>query len=389
MVERTRICFVTGTRADFGLLSPLIQAVDTASDMEARIVAAAAHLVSTFGNTKDEILARGFEIHREVDILLANDAPGAIARSTGLGLIGFASAFEDLKPDLIILLGDRFEALAAATAAALMSIPVAHLHGGENTFGAVDESLRHAITKLSRLHFVAAEPYRQRVIQMGEAPETVFNVGALGLEAIDKVATTSREEVARAVGLDLLEPVFLVTYHPPTAAREASRGSEPLFNALARFPGATFVFTGVNADAGHHEIRHQILQFITERPGRAALFPSLGQALYVNVMRQADVVIGNSSSGITEAPYLRKASVDVGRRQEGRLKAGSVLSCSENSDAIQRSIKQALSDEFRGSVANVELCYQGGAVSARILDAIRSARPKLTSYKPFHDLLPR
>lgn len=386
MSDRTRVCFVTGTRAEFGLLAPLIAAVRDAGDMQPQIVAAAAHLVQAFGRTRDEILARGFRIDREVDLLLANDAPGAIARSMGLGLIGFASAFEDLKPDVVVLLGDRYEALSAAAAAAVMGLPVAHLHGGEITVGAVDDSIRHAITKLSRMHFVAAEPYRRRVIQMGEAPELVFNVGAIGLQAIGQVEPASREEVAAALGLALSAPVFLVTYHPPTAERDGHRGVDALLAALAGFPNARMVFTGVNADAGHDYVAGRLAAFVGERPGQAVLRASLGQPLYVNAMRHADVVIGNSSSGVIEAPHLRKASVDIGRRQEGRLKAESVLTCAEHPDAIAAAIARALAPEFQQRLPAIEPAYRGGDVTGRIVAAIRSALPGLTAAKAFHDL---
>jgi UDP-N-acetylglucosamine 2-epimerase (non-hydrolysing) len=386
MPEPTRICIVTGTRADFGHLSPLIAAIGKAEDMQPQIIAAASHLVSVFGRTKDEIKAKGYKIDREVDLLLANDAPAAIARSAGLGLMGFASALEDLDPDLVVILGDRFEALSAAAAATLMGIPIAHLHGGERTLGAVDESLRHALTKLSRLHFVAAEPYRRRVIQMGEHPSTVFNVGALGLEALDQTAPMTRDEVAAAIGLELTSPVLLVTYHPPTTDIDPTRGLKALLGALAALPEARIVFTGVNADAGHHAIRGHIAQFVKERPGRAVFHPSLGHVLYINMMRQADVVVGNSSSGVIEAAYLRKPSVDIGHRQEGRLKARSVLGCAEDERAIGTAIEQALSNDFRSSLVSMELHYQGGPVSERILTAIRALLPGLGPQKAFHDL---
>jgi UDP-N-acetylglucosamine 2-epimerase (non-hydrolysing)/GDP/UDP-N,N'-diacetylbacillosamine 2-epimerase (hydrolysing) len=385
MSDRTRVCFVTGTRAEFGLLAPLIAAVQDAPDMQPQIIAAAAHLVAAFGRTKDEILARGFKIDREVDLLLANDAPAAVARSMGLGLIGFASAFEDLKPDVVVLLGDRFEALSAAAAAAVMGLPIAHLHGGEITLGAVDESIRHAISKLSRLHFVAAEPYRRRIVQMGEDPAFVFDVGAIGLQAIDRIAVMSRAEVAKALGLTLAPPVFLITYHPPTAEQQGSRAVDTLLQALAAFPKAQMVFTGVNADAGHVYIGERIGAFVAQRAGQAVLRPSLGQPLYVNVMRQCDAVIGNSSSGLIEAPHLHKASVDIGRRQEGRLRAESVLSCPEDANSIAAAIKRALSAEFQRRLPAMEPMYRGGDVASRILAGMRSALPRLTAEKPFHD----
>ena len=386
MPERTRVCFVTGTRAEFGLLTPLIKAVQDSADMQPQIVAAAAHLVPAFGRTKEEILARGFRIDREVDLLLANDTPAAVARSMGLGLIGFASALEDLKPDLVVLLGDRFEALSAAAAAAVMGLPIAHLHGGEITLGAVDESVRHAITKLSRLHFVAAEPYRRRVVQMGENPDFVFDVGAIGLQGIDQVAVMSRAEVARVLGLSFERPVFLITYHPPTAEQDGRRGVDTLLQALERFPDAEMVFTGVNADADHDYVSGRIGGFVVRRPDGTTLRPSLGQVLYVNAMRHCHVVIGNSSSGVIEAPHLRKGSVDIGRRQEGRLKAASVISCAEDADAIAGAIRRALSAEFHQALSSVQPVYRGGDVAARILAAIRSALPRLGAEKPFHDL---
>jgi UDP-hydrolysing UDP-N-acetyl-D-glucosamine 2-epimerase len=266
-----------------------------------------------------------------------------------------------------------------------MGVPIAHLHGGEITLGAIDDSIRHAITKLSRLHFVAAEPYRRRVIQMGEAPEFVFEVGTIGLQGIDQAPQMARDEAARAVGLSLRSPLFLVTYHPPTATQEGERGVDALLAALAAFPDAQMVFTGVNADAGHSYIAARLGEFVAARRDRAVLRVSLGQNLYSNVMRHADVVIGNSSSGVIEAPHLRRASVNIGARQHGRLCAASVLSCAEDAEAIRAAIARALSPDFQRSLAFMQPVYRGGDVAGRIVDAIRTALPRLPRQKPFRD----
>ena len=324
MNSRRKICVVTGTRAEFGLLSSLLREVRVDDALQLQIVATGAHLSPEFGLTYREIEADGFVIDAKVEMLLSADTPTAIAKSIGLGVIGFSEAFDRLKPDVLVILGDRYEMLAAAQAALVLQVPIAHIHGGETTEGAYDEYIRHAITKMSQWHFVAAEPYRKRVIQMGEAPDRVFNFGAPGLDGLMAMTWLERRELEVSLGMALYSPLLLVTYHPVTLSKASPAvAMRELLGALDDFPAASIVLTYPNADTDGRALMPLIDDFVARDPKRRRAFVSLGQKRYLSLMRQADVVIGNSSSGLTEAPALRVATVNLGDRQRGRLKAAS------------------------------------------------------------------
>jgi len=380
-----RICVVTGSRADYGILYWLLKAIAGDRDLELQIAATGSHLSPEFGLTWREIEADGFAIAAKVEMLLSADTPSAIAKSLGLGVIGFADAFARLAPEIVVVLGDRFEILAAAQAALVARIPIAHIHGGEVSEHAIDESIRHAITKMAQWHFVAAEPYRKRVIQMGESPERVFNHGAPGLDHLSKSEWLSRARLEEKLGMRLGEPLFLVTYHPATLGeRPPEEAMAELLAALEAFPEATVVFTHPNADAGGRALIGPIEAFVRSHPQRAKAFVALGQRGYLNVMREADVVVGNSSSGITEAPALHKATVNVGERQKGRLKAASIIDAAERRDDIVRALRKALSPEFRATLAGTESLYGVGDASRAILARLKAELPRVA--KPFFDL---
>ncbi len=385
MSARRKICVVTGTRAELGLLTPLLERIADHAALELQIVATGMHLSPEFGLTYHQIEAAGFAIDAKVEMLLSSDTPLGVTKSIGLGVIGFADALERLRPDILVVLGDRFEILAAAQAALILRIPIAHIHGGETTEGAFDESIRHALTKMARWHFVAAEPYRKRVVQMGENPAQVYDYGAPGLDQLASLAWLTRPELEAELDMRLGSPLFLVTYHPVTLGDEdPARAMAELTGALAQFPDATIVFSYPNADTGGRQIIAQVEEFIARHRGTARAFVSLGHRRYLSLMREADVIIGNSSSGLTEAPVLKKATVNIGDRQKGRLAAASVIHAAESQPAIVQAICAALSAEFQASLPGTASIYGYGDASRRI--AAELARVPLEVRKVFFDI---
>ena len=370
-----RICVVTGTRAEYGQLRPLMGMISGSDETALQLVVTGMHLSPEFGLTYREIEADGFKIDRRVESLLSSDTAVGIGKSTGLGVIGFADALAELGPDLVVLLGDRFEVLSAAVAALYARIPIAHIHGGETTEGAFDEGIRHAISKMSHLHFVAAEDYRQRVIQLGEAPERVFRVGGLGVDAIGRVELLGKDELERQLGFGFGEKTLLITFHPVTL--EANTGGEQIDALIeacrALDPGVHFIFTMPNADTGGRVIIEKIDRFVAELGRRAHAATSLGQLRYWSALDCVDAVVGNSSSGIVEAPSFGVGTVNIGDRQKGRLMARSVVNCEPESAAIEAAVRQVLSAEFETVLADVVNPYGEGGASDRIFEVIASA----------------
>lgn len=383
---RRRIAVVTGSRADYGLLSWLMKDIKADPALELVVIATGMHLSAHFGGTIAEIRAEGFE-PVAVPCLEEGDDRLAMARSTAHAVAGLAEALATARPDVVVVLGDRFEILAAAQAALLLGLPLAHLHGGELTEGAVDESIRHAITKMASLHFAAAEPYARRIRQMGEPPDRVFAVGAPGVDAVRRLDPLSDAQLDRDLGLALAQPLFLVTYHPLTL-RTSDEGPavDALTHALDRFPDARIVVTGVNADAGHKVVAEKLAAWVAANSRRASLHASLGQRRYLSVMAKADCVIGNSSSGLIEAPAAGVPTVNIGDRQKGRLGAASVVDCGERADDIRAAIEKAIDPAFRRSFAGIRPPYGGGDVSGRILGVLKTVELSALARKSFHDL---
>jgi UDP-hydrolysing UDP-N-acetyl-D-glucosamine 2-epimerase len=365
------IAVVTGSRAEYGLLYWLIRELQASDEVRLQVVVTGMHLSAAFGHTVDQIRADGVPIAAEVEMLACEDTDHAVARSTGVGVIGMADAFQRLAPDIVVVLGDRFEILAAAEAAMLMRIPVAHIHGGEVTEGAIDESIRHAVSKMASLHFVSAAPYGQRLIRMGEDPSRVHVVGTPGLDHFTRSARATRDELTSAVGLDAARPFVLATYHPATRGTIAvAAGVEAMLEALDRFPEYQVLATNANADAGGRAINARLADYAAARPGRVAVAASLGTRLYLTALREAAVVVGNSSSGIIEAPAVGTPTVNIGPRQQGRLRAASIVDCGEDAGAIARAITAALDPQFRARVAADEPPYGRPGNSAAAMAAI-------------------
>lgn len=384
-MKRT-ICVVTGTRAEFGLLRILLQEIQAEPTLELQLIATGMHLAPEFGLTYREIEAAGFVIDQKVEMLLSADTPSAIAKSMGLGMIGFADALARLEPELVVLLGDRFEILAAAAAAMVAGIPIAHLHGGETTEGAFDEAIRHAVTKMSHLHFVAAEEYRRRVVQLGEDPARVFLVGGLGVDVLQKMQLLSRAELEAELDFKLGVHNLLITFHPVTLEGASYRSQfQELLAALDQLTDTSLIFTLPNADTGGRALIAMVEQYVAARR-HACAFTSLGQLRYLSCLRQMDAVVGNSSSGIVEAPTLKVATINIGDRQKGRLRAASILDCPPEREAILQAILQARTPAFQTVVAQAVNPYGSGGASQKIVRVLRDLSYANLLKKSFYDL---
>lgn len=381
-----KVCIITGTRAEYGLLRWVMQGIKDDPELELQIIATGMHLSPEFGLTYQVIEQDGFHIDRKVEMLTSSDTAVGMAKSMGLGLIGFADALYELQPDMIVVLGDRFEILAAVTAALCARIPVLHLHGGEVTEGALDESMRHAITKMSHVHCVATEEYRQRVIQLGEQPDRVHCVGGLGVDAIKQTKLLGRAELEASLDFKFKSKNLLITFHPATL-EGVSAGSQmkELLAALEGLHDTGLIFTLPNADAGGRELIAMLEAFVATHPN-ARTYPSLGQLRYLSCMAQCDGVVGNSSSGLLEAPTLKKGTINIGDRQRGRLQAANVINCRAQHGEIGAALKKLYSTIFQASLSVVTNPYGDGGASARVVDIIKALKLDGLTQKSFYDL---
>jgi UDP-hydrolysing UDP-N-acetyl-D-glucosamine 2-epimerase len=382
---KKRVCVVTGARAEYGLLKPLIEKLIAAPSLETGVFATGMHLSPEFGLTVGQIEADGLPVDERIEILLSSDTAIGVSKSMGLALIGFAEAIARRAPDLLVLLGDRFETFCAATAATVARVPVAHLHGGELTAGAMDDAFRHGITKMASLHFTSTEAYRRRVIQLGEAPESVHQVGALGVELAKSTRLLSRGDLETELGIRFGERNVLVTFHPATW--ETSSPDEQvagLMAALGAHPDLHIIFTRANADMGGRAINGAIDRFLAAHPGRAWAFQALGLPRYLSVMKCCDAVVGNSSSGILEAPAMGVPTINIGTRQEGRVRAASVHDCPAGREPIAAMLEQMMQGRLSG--ASGDNPYDGGETSSRIRDLIVESLARGIGRKTFRDL---
>lgn len=383
-----KICVVTGTRAEFGLLRLLMQEIQCEPGLELQVLATGMHLSPEFGLTYREIEQAGFMINAKVEMLLSADTATAVTKSMGLGLISYADVYESLAPDLIVVLGDRFEIFAAAAAAMIAGIPIAHLHGGETTEGAFDEAIRHSITKMSHLHFVATEDYRRRVIQLGEQPERVFRVGGMGIDAIKRLKLLEREVLEESIGFKFGSRNLLVTFHPVTLERQNNSVQQmaELLAALNELDDTHLIFTMPNADTGGRELSAMVNEFIATRKN-ARVYTSLGQLRYLSCMKYVDAVIGNSSSGLTEAPSFGIGTINIGDRQRGRLCAESVINCEPTIQDIRAALKKIYDKDFRASLSRTQNPYGEGGASKRVIQIIKHYKLEGILKKSFYDLL--
>lgn len=386
-MTKRKICVVTGTRAEYGLLYWLMKEIQGDPALSLQLIATAMHLSPEFGLTYKVIEADGFAIDAKVEMLLSSDTAIGVTKSLGLGVIGFADTLDRLRPDILVLLGDRYEIIAAALAALIAKIPIAHLHGGEATEGLIDEAIRHAVTKMSHFHFVAAEPYRKRVIQLGERPDSVITVGAMGLDNIKRLSLLNRHDFEQAIDFSLGRINFLVTYHPVTLSTKGpQQAMKELFTALDAFPEANVIFTKPNSDPDGRIICNLIDEYAFQQPRRVKASISLGQLNYLSAISHIDVVIGNSSSGLIEVPALHKPTINLGDRQKGRLRSDTVIDCDERSSDIISAIRKSLSPDFQKKLTSTVSPYGYGNASVRIKDHLKSALLEGILQKKFFDI---
>lgn len=385
---RKSICVLTATRAEYGLLKPIISKIIEKNVLDVKIVVTGAHLSPEFGLTFKEIEGDGFQIDEKIEILLSSDTPSSISKSMGLALIGFADYFTKTKPDMLIVLGDRYETLAVCCAAMNQRIPIAHLYGGETTEGAIDEAIRHAITKMSYLHFTSTEVYRHRVIQLGEDPERVFNVGAIGIENIMNIRLMNRDELSESLQFMLDRPFAMVTFHPVTLESNSIQTQlSCLLSVCANHPELKYIFTKANADTNGRIVNQMIDLFVSQHTNAIA-FESLGNLRYLSALKYCEFVLGNSSSGLIEAPCFGIPTINIGDRQKGRLKAESVIDCIPEVNEINNALKIALSDEFKKRANKAINPYGDGKTSIYIVKEIMNIFENRTINlkKKFYDL---
>jgi GDP/UDP-N,N'-diacetylbacillosamine 2-epimerase (hydrolysing) len=387
MIRKRKICIVTGTRAEYGLLYWLMKYIDVDSDLELQIIATGMHLSPEFGNTYQQIEKDGFVIDKKIDMLLTSDSEVGITKSMGLGLAGFADAYDNLMPDLIVVLGDRFEIFSAVSAAMIAKIPVAHLYGGELTEGAFDDSMRHSITKMSHLHFTATAEYKRRVIQLGEQADRVFNVGAIGIDNIKKLTLLSREKFEKSIDFSLSNHNLLITFHPVTLEDNTAKEQfSNLLQVLDMQVDTHLIFTKANADTNGRIINQMIDEYVLLHPEKSIAHTSLGQLRYLSAMQYIDGVIGNSSSGLIEAPSYKIGTINIGDRQRGRIMAKSVINCDPSIDGIQSALNKLYSPVFQKQLQKLENPYGNGGSSKKIVKIIRSFPLNGVLKKKFYDI---
>lgn len=382
-----KICVVTGSRAEYGILSGLIKALEEDYEFELQIIATNMHLSPDYGLTYREIERDGFTINKKVEMLLASDTSNATSKSVGLATIGFADAYEDLKPNVILVLGDRYEILAAVQTALLYKIPVVHLHGGEITEGAYDDSIRHAITKMSHLHFTSTNDYRNRVIQMGESPNRVFNVGALGVENVLNMTFLSKIELEKQINFELSDKCFLITYHPVTLENStAEQQFKTLLDAISEFKDYRIIFTMPNSDTDGRIIMQLIKDYVAINSDKSVYFASLGLKRYFSALKYVTAVIGNSSSGIIEVPSFGIPTLNIGHRQKGRMAGPSVIHCDTDKVSIVKGVNMILSKEHKEIAAQKYNPYSKENTTASIINILKKFQFDQLIKKTFYDL---
>lgn len=383
-----KICIVTATRAEYGLLKPIIDKIYKSEMAELKLVVTGMHLSPEFGLTYKEIEEDGYPIEQKIEMLLSSDTSTGITKSMGVALMGFSDYFSSNRPDIIVILGDRYEMLMAAVAAMIARIPIAHLYGGEKTEGAVDEAIRHSITKMSHLHFTATEEYRKRVIQLGEQPDRVYNVGALGVENARKVSLLSKEELEHQIGFHFSKPTIMVTYHPVTLEMLTARAQfADILSVVDSHKEISVVFTKANADTDGRIINQMIDDYVKENSDRCVAYASLGQRKYLSALQYVDAVLGNSSSGLIEVPSFHIPTINIGDRQRGRVCAESVISCRNTAQEIDRALQRALSAEFRKSLTVMQNPYEKEGTSDKVVEIIGNVLDNgIEMKKSFYDI---
>lgn len=385
-MEKRKICVVTGTRAEYGLLNRLMKLIQKDKELVLQVVVTGMHLSPEFGLTYVDI-EREFIINKKIEMLLSSDTSIGISKSIGLAQISFAEAFEDLCPDIVVVLGDRYEVFAAASAAMIANIPIAHLDGGEITEGAFDEAIRHSVTKMSHLHFTCTDEYRKRVIQLGEDPNRVFNTGATSIDNIMKMELLSKKDFELSINFKLNDRSIIVTYHPVTLEKKtASIQFENLLKAIDTLKNTSVIFTKANSDKDGRIINQMIDEYVAKNSKKAVGFVSLGQLRYLSALKHVDACIGNSSSGIIEAPSFNIGTINIGDRQKGRVRTESIIDCDSNMEAIVKSFEKLYSSEFQVKIGGVKSIYGDGTASEKIVKQLKQVDLSGIIKKSFYDL---
>ncbi|HIA13560.1 MAG TPA: UDP-N-acetylglucosamine 2-epimerase (hydrolyzing) [Nitrospirales bacterium] len=382
-----RICAFTGSRAEYGLLKPLLEEIRQEPALELKLLLAGTHLSREFGLTYRIVEEDGFTCDEKVEMILSSDTPVAVCKSMGLGMIGFSEALMRIKPDLVVILGDRFESMVAAISAYVCRIPIAHIQGGELTLGAIDDQFRHSITKMSMLHFVCAEEYRRRVIQLGEQPDRVFDFGALNVDAMKKIPVIPRAQLEKEIKFSLSPRSLLVTFHPVTLEDDTAKDQLPqLLEAISSFDNLKVIFTKTNADTEGRVINELIDEYVEANPQNTVAFTSMGQMHYINVLRYADAVAGNSSSGVIETPTFKVPTVNMGEREKGRIIADNVIDCEFDTESIRSALQTALSGQFKDSLKDMKSPYDKGETAKNIARVLKEYPLPRTTKKEFYDI---
>ena len=382
-----KICVATGTRAEYGLLRPLMKAIKNEPNWQLQILATGAHLSPEFGLTFQEIEKDGFSIDKKVEMLLSADTASSIVKSMGLAMIGFSDALQELKPDLLMILGDRYEMLALASSALIFTIPIVHLHGGEVTEGAYDDAIRHSITKMSNLHFASTEEYMTRIIQLGEDPRFVHQVGAIGLDSVKQLPLLGKDELEKELDFKFKKYNYQVTFHPTTLDKESpEKQFQILLNAVDKQEDSFFIFTKANADTGGRIINKMIDEYVSRNPEKAKAFTSLGNLRFLSFIQYCDAVVGNSSSGIIEVPSLKTANINIGDRQKGRVQAESIINTAASEIEILQAFEKTKSKEFKEIVKHSVNPYGEGETTKKIMEALRTVNLHDFGTKKFYDL---
>ena len=381
-----KICVVTGTRAEYGLLYWLLKEIEADKELQLQLIVTGMHLSPEFGLTYKEI-EKEFKINKKIEMLLSSDTSVGISKSMGLAQISFAESYDELKPDIVIVLGDRYEIFSATSAAMIARIPIAHIHGGEKTEGAFDESIRHSITKMSHLHFTATNEYKNRVIQLGEHPSRVFNVGGMGIENIKRLKLLSKDEFEKSIEFKLNSKNILVTFHPVTLENSTAKEQfQQLLDAIDELEDTNIIFTKANSDTDGRVINQMIDEYVTKNFQKSVQFTSLGQLRYLSALQYVDAVVGNSSSGLAEAPSFKIGTINIGDRQKGRIKASSVIDCEPNKDSILKSFEKLYSKEFQETLKTTINPYGDGYASKKIVEILKNVDLKNILKKSFYDL---
>lgn len=381
-----KICVVTGTRAEYGLLYWLMKEIEVDKVLQLQLIVTGMHLSPEFGLTYKEI-EKEFKIDKKIEMLLSSDTSIGISKSMGLAQISFAEAYEELKPDIVIVLGDRYEIFSAVSAAMIAKIPIAHLHGGETTEGAFDESIRHSITKMSHLHFTATQEYKNRVIQLGEHPSRVFNIGGMGIENIKRLKLLNKEEFEKSIEFKLNKKNILVTFHPVTLEKVTAKEQfQELLDTIDELEDTNIIFTKANSDTDGRVINQMIDEYVSKNFYKSIGFTSLGQLRYLSALQFIDAVVGNSSSGLLEAPSFKIGTINIGDRQKGRIKADSVIDCETDKKSILEAFDKLYSTEFQNILLNIHNPYSSGCASKKIIEEFKKVDLQNILKKAFYDL---